>query len=48
VLGFGGLVPELGESLRNVAGHGYIYGVHFVVPIQRETEVTGAAPLLMV
>lgn len=35
----------LGDSLFNVRGRGHVDGARFVVPIQRETLVTGDGPL---
>jgi hypothetical protein len=38
-------VLRFGESLRDVAGHEHVDGARFVVPIQREAEVSGAGPV---
>jgi hypothetical protein len=38
-------VLEFGESLRDVARHEHVDGARFVVPVQREAEVTGAWPV---
>ena len=39
---FGRLVPELGESLCDVAGCRHVDGARFGIPIESETEITSA------